>query len=48
MQLRLSVSNLLHQDVLQASQYSDQDGRKLRSSVTPGSTMIRLQFEKSL
>ncbi|MFZ6778976.1 TonB-dependent receptor plug domain-containing protein [Undibacterium sp. Ji83W] len=48
MQLRLSVSNLLHQDVLQASQYSDQDGRKLRSSVTPGSAMIRLQFEKSL
>ncbi|MFZ6767451.1 TonB-dependent receptor plug domain-containing protein [Undibacterium sp. Di26W] len=48
MHLRLSVSNLLHQDVLQASQYSDQDGRKLRSAVTPGSTTIRLQFEKGL
>lgn len=47
-QLRLSVSNLLHQDVLQSSQFSDQDGRKSRSSVTPGSAMIRLQFEKSL
>jgi len=47
-QLRLSVSNLLHQDVLQSSQFSDQDGRQSRSSVTPGSATIRLQFEKSL
>ncbi|MFZ6720766.1 TonB-dependent receptor plug domain-containing protein [Undibacterium sp. Ji49W] len=47
-QLRLSISNLLHQDVLQASQYKDQDGRRLRSSVTPGSTTIRLQVERSL
>ncbi|BBB65604.1 hypothetical protein UNDYM_1351 [Undibacterium sp. YM2] len=47
-QLRLSVSNLLHQDVLQSSQFSDQYGRKSRSSVTPGSATIRLQFEKSL
>lgn len=48
MQLRLSVSNLLHQDVLQSSQFSDQDGRKSRSSITPGSATIRLQFEKNL
>ncbi|MBC3918712.1 TonB-dependent receptor [Undibacterium sp. CY18W] len=47
-QLRLSINNLLHQDVLQASQYKDQDGRRLRSSVTPGSTTIRFQVEKSL
>lgn len=47
-QLRLSVSNLMHQDVLQSSQFSDQYGRKSRSSVTPGSATIRLQFEKSL
>ncbi|MFZ6734391.1 hypothetical protein ACO0LG_20845 [Undibacterium sp. Ji42W] len=35
-QLRLSVNNLLHHDVLQSSQFSDQDGRKSRRSVHTG------------
>lgn len=48
MQLRLSISNLLHQDVLQGSQYSENYSRNVRNTVTPGSTTIRLQFEKSL
>lgn len=48
MQLRLSINNLLHQDTLQGSQYSEGNGRDVRNTVTPGSTTIRLQFEKSL
>ncbi|MFZ6746560.1 TonB-dependent receptor plug domain-containing protein [Undibacterium sp. JH2W] len=48
MQLRLSMSNLLHQDMLQASEYSDPAGRTVRRMVTPASATIRLQFEKSL
>ncbi|MCH8619128.1 TonB-dependent receptor [Undibacterium sp. TS12] len=45
-QLRLSATNLLHQDVLQASQYSDAQGRVIRSSTTPASASIKLTLEK--
>ncbi|MFZ6875638.1 TonB-dependent receptor plug domain-containing protein [Undibacterium sp. Di27W] len=48
MQLRLSMSNLLHQDVLQASEYSGLAERTVRRMRTPASATIRLQFEKSL
>ena len=47
-QLRLSVADLLHQDVAQSSQYSDSTQRIVRNSTTPGSVNIRLVLEKAL
>lgn len=47
-QLRLSISNLLHQDVLQATEYNGPDKHTMRVTRTPASATIRLQFERSL
>ncbi|MFZ6656615.1 TonB-dependent receptor plug domain-containing protein [Undibacterium sp. TJN19] len=47
-QIRLTINNLLHQDNLQASLFSDATGKTRRLVTTPGNTTIRLVFEKNL
>lgn len=47
-QLRLSLSNALRQDQLQAQSYRDDNGATERSSVTPGSATARIVLERML
>lgn len=47
-QLRLSIANALHQDRRSAQYYADALGGTARSTVTPGTTGIRVQYEQPL
>jgi outer membrane receptor protein involved in Fe transport len=44
-QLRLALSDLLHQDVLEGSAFSDATGSLSQSSVSENDTSVRLTFE---
>ncbi|CAN7642862.1 TonB-dependent receptor [Pseudoduganella sp. LjRoot289] len=47
-QLRLSVANALHQDRSSTQYYADALGGTARGTVTPGTTGVRLQYERPL
>ncbi|HEY9104023.1 TonB-dependent receptor [Chitinimonas sp.] len=45
MQLRVSLSNVLHQDNLAQSRYVDTRGRLVQDTITPSSTVVRASLE---